>query len=32
LSSELAVIAMRRGSRSITALKFPLVPKAQPRL
>ena len=31
LSSELAVIAIRSGSRLMTALKFPLVPRAQPR-
>src|SRR5262245_19259146 len=32
LSRELAVIAIRRGSRFTTALKFPLVPSAQPRI
>src|SRR5262245_49384314 len=31
LSRELAVIAIRSGSRPTTALKFPLVPSAQPR-
>src|SRR5262245_51474078 len=31
LSTELAVIASRTGSRQVTTLKLPLVPRTQPR-